>query len=100
MDIKIIVINNKGGGIFRFISPTRYIEHRDKYFCADPNVPVEALAKTYGWTYLSASSISDLNVALNEFYSAEGNVILEIMADEEHSASILRKYMRLNALNQ
>ena len=97
---KVIVINNKGGGIFRFISPTRYIEHRDKYFCADPNVPVEALAKTYGWTYLSASSISDLNVALNEFYSAEGNVILEIMADEEHSASILRKYMRLNALNQ
>ena len=97
---KVIVINNKGGGIFRFISPTRYIEHRDKYFCADPNVPVEALAKTYGWTYLAASSISDLNVALNEFYSAEGNVILEIMADEEHSASILRKYMRLNALNQ
>lgn len=96
---KIIIINNKGGGIFRFISPTRYIEHRDKFFCADPKVPVEALAKAYNWEYLSADSEESLRQLLSEFFNSKKNVVLEIVIDdEEYSASLLRKYMRLSAI--
>lgn len=98
---KIIIINNKGGGIFRFISPTRYIEHRDRFFCANPNVPVKALAETYFWRYLSADSEEALTDILPAFYADERNVILEVIInDEEYSASILRKYMRLNAIGE
>ncbi|MDE5790116.1 MAG: 2-succinyl-5-enolpyruvyl-6-hydroxy-3-cyclohexene-1-carboxylic-acid synthase [Muribaculaceae bacterium] len=95
---KIIIINNKGGGIFRFISPTRYIEHRDKFFCADPKIPVKDLAATYGWVYMSAKSDEELEKHLTDFFACKKNVILEIIVeDEEYSASLLRKYMRIDA---
>lgn len=98
---KIIVINNKGGGIFRFISPTRYIEHRDKFFCADPKVPVKELTATYGWTYFSAGSEKQLEEILPFFFASETNVLLEIaIDDEEYSASLLRKYMRIDATDK
>lgn len=92
---KIIVINNKGGGIFRFISPTRYIEHRDRYFCADPEVPVEKLAEAYGWNYYRAESEEELKVAFTNLLTDSQNAVLEVISDEEYSASLLRKYMRL-----
>ncbi len=94
---KIVIINNKGGGIFRFISPTRYIEHRDRFFCADPRVPVEGLAIAYGWKYFKADSEEELQKRFPDFISCPENAILEITVDEEYSAAILRKYMRLNA---
>lgn len=93
---KIIVINNKGGGIFRFISPTRYIEHRDRFFCADPAIPVEKLAEAYDWNYYRAESEEELKVAYANFLADMRNAVLEVISDEEYSASILRKYMRLS----
>lgn len=99
-NFKIIVINNKGGGIFRFISPTRYIEHRDRFFCADQNIPVRKLAEAYEWKYLKAENEKKLSDVFKEFIEYKSNAILEIVADEEYSASILRKYMRLNAINK
>lgn len=97
---KIIVINNKGGGIFRFISPTRYIEHRDKFLCADPKIPVESLARAYGWMYYKVSSEEDIKREFQVFLYHKGNALLEVFSDEEYSAGILRKYMRINALKQ
>ncbi len=98
---KIIVINNKGGGIFRFISPTRYIEHRDRFFCADPNVPVKELAHTYKWDYIEANSEESLVKGISLFLNSSRNTILEVVIDdEEYSASLLRKYMRLDSTKE
>lgn len=96
---KIIVINNKGGGIFRFISPTRYTDCREEYFCADPEVPIEGLAKAYGWSYSRVESMQELEESFNSMLASKDKMILEIRTDEEYSASILRKYMRVNNLS-
>ena len=92
---KIIVINNSGGGIFRFIGATREIEHREKYFCADPKVPVEGLAAAYGWKYLRADSMDSLKQNLKNLLDHDSNAILEIVVDGRYSARVLRKYMEL-----
>ena len=92
---KIIVINNSGGGIFRFIGATREIEHREKYFCADPKVPVEGLAAAYGWKYLRADSMFSLKQNLQNLFDHDSNAILEIVVDGRYSARVLRKYMEL-----
>lgn len=97
-NFKIIVINNKGGGIFRFISPTRYIDCRDEYFCADPKVPVEGLANAYNWEYIKVETLESLKIGFKKLIESDSNVIMEVISDEEYSASILRKYMRLNGL--
>ncbi|MDE5869696.1 MAG: hypothetical protein K2H18_05645, partial [Muribaculaceae bacterium] len=99
-NFKVVIVNNKGGGIFRFISPTRYIEHRDRFFCADQNLPVKKLAEAYNWKYLRVDDEQQLEKTFKQFLECETNVVLEIISDEEYSASILRKYMRLNALER
>lgn len=76
-DLRIMIINNGGGDIFRNIGTTRNLECREEYFCADPSLPVRKIAESYGWEYLSIDSMDDLKERLNEFYSAS-KVILEL----------------------
>ena len=67
MDFKIAVINNKGGGIFRFIPSTRNCTGRDELFCAPPDLPVKGLAESYGWAYFKAESMMELEECFTRF---------------------------------
>lgn len=91
--LKIIVVNNSGGGIFRFIRTTRNLPMREPYFGADPKVPVEALAKTYGWNYLKAYDEESLHRSLRKFYNMDFP-ILEITVDPDISSQSLISYMQ------
>lgn len=90
--LKIIVVNNGGGGIFRFIPQTRDLRIREEYLCAAPLLPLEKLADAYGWKYLRAESGSELETALKEFLAMRHS-LLEIRADGQLSAEILRRYL-------
>lgn len=91
-NFKIIVVNNSGGGIFRFIGQTRDLPEREEYFCADRPQPIEGLAKAYGWEYMQASNASELNNALPLFLSGSRK-ILEIIVDPEISARVLTQFL-------
>lgn len=86
---RIIVIDNKGGGIFRFIGTTRDLEQRDEYFCAYKDMPLRALCDAYGWQYLKASDSGELDAALRGFFKG-GKKLLEIHTDPDISTDILR----------
>ncbi len=93
VDFKIAVINNKGGGIFRFIPSTRNCTGRDELFCASPYLPVKGLAESYGWAYFKAESMMELEECFTRFLEHKHNALLEIIADENISAEILIEYM-------
>lgn len=76
-DLRIIVINNNGGNIFRQVATTRNLECREEYFCNPPQTPIAKLAESYGWHYNVAKDINSLKNALKQFYS-ESASILEI----------------------
>lgn len=59
--LKIIIINNRGGGIFRFINTTRNLECREEMFCADPDIPVKGLADAFKWDYYRAEKCLNSN---------------------------------------
>ncbi len=88
----VIVINNRGGGIFRFVANTRSLPEREKYFGADPLVPIEGLCKTYGRSYRRAESNEELEEGISSLISEGG--VLEICAPAEHSAEILNNYFK------
>ena len=52
--IKIIVFNNGGGGIFKFVKTTCNLPERDKYFCCGNNLPLEKIADAYGFKYFKS----------------------------------------------
>lgn len=92
---KIIVVNNKGGGIFRFIPATRNYNHKDReeLFCAPPELPLLKIAEGYGWKYYKATSMEELEEKYDLFLSLNRKAMLEIVADENISADILIDYM-------
>lgn len=90
--ISIIVINNKGGGIFRFIKTTRNLKQLEQYFCADQSLPIKEITEAYGWKYVCASNMAELSNSMNELLT-NNNVLLEISVDEQLSAEILINYL-------
>lgn len=92
--MRIVVISNGGGSIFRFIAPTRDAEAREKYFCADPKLPVKGICAAYGIRYFSASSQPELEATLSAFLNPlAGAAVLEIKVDPMQSSGILTEYM-------
>lgn len=94
--LKIIVINNQGGGIFRFINTTRNLECREEKFCTKSNIPIEGLARAYNWNYYKVTGRNDLESLFSEFLLSERRCIMEIIVDPETSSNHLVEYFTKN----
>ncbi|MCH5232322.1 MAG: 2-succinyl-5-enolpyruvyl-6-hydroxy-3-cyclohexene-1-carboxylic-acid synthase [Muribaculaceae bacterium] len=93
--LKIIVIDNEGGGIFRFISSTSGLEEREKYFCMKPDLSLKEIAEGFGWEYMEADSENSLSCNLKKLYSSTHKTILRVVCDGVRSAEILKAYMKI-----
>lgn len=92
-NFKIIVLNNGGGGIFRFISTTRSLDELEKCFVGDIRLPLKQLAAAYGFKHLVATDESSLEKSMKKLASANSQpIILEILTDGAVSATRLQQY--------
>lgn len=95
-NFKVILLNNSGGGIFRFIRSTREIPGRERLLCAPPNLPAAKLCEAYGWRYSHASTEEELRVELRPFLSCnDAPSLLEIEVDPQTTAETFRRYLSL-----
>lgn len=94
-DLRIIVINNAGGGIFRFVNTTRDLDIRERYFCNPKEMPLAGLAEAYGWDYQKATDPESLKRGM-EHLKRHRRCILEVFADPEISADTLKNYFEYN----
>ena len=74
-DLRVIVIDNKGGGIFRNINATKDLECREEYFCADPGISVRKIAEAYSWNYRKVRNESELADALDFLLNHDKSII-------------------------
>ncbi|MCH5228948.1 MAG: 2-succinyl-5-enolpyruvyl-6-hydroxy-3-cyclohexene-1-carboxylic-acid synthase [Muribaculaceae bacterium] len=95
---KIIVIDNQGGGIFRFIPSTSSLPEREEYLCQAPLLPLNALAQGYNWEFMEVSDINSLKHILPKFFSYPTKAILKVSCPGEESAEILKNYMNLKVI--
>ncbi len=92
-NLKIIVINNEGGGIFRFLPGPDTTGLLEKHFEVRQKLSTKHLATTFGLDYYMASSLSELSKTLPEFFKpASKTALLEIHSPAELSAKTLRDY--------
>lgn len=81
--LKVVVINNGGGGIFRKIASTKSLPELEKYFVCEMRLPLKQLASAYGISYFKAESTDELTSALHEFIEESNHpALLEIVTDE------------------
>ncbi|MDE6311993.1 MAG: 2-succinyl-5-enolpyruvyl-6-hydroxy-3-cyclohexene-1-carboxylic-acid synthase [Muribaculaceae bacterium] len=92
---RMAVLNNGGGGIFRFIPTTRELPELEKAFVACPRLPLRALADGYGFRYMEAKSKDELAAVLPEFFrESTSPIILNILTPGEQSAATLLNYFK------
>lgn len=92
--LKVIVMNNGGGGIFRWLPGTQHGEVFDRHFETPPARTVASVAQGANATYLRASSASELKQALEHARDEEGLVVLEVITPNMESANEVTTYLK------
>ncbi|MDN3642319.1 2-succinyl-5-enolpyruvyl-6-hydroxy-3-cyclohexene-1-carboxylic-acid synthase [Lutimonas halocynthiae] len=91
---RIILVNNNGGGIFRFIPGPKASDALD-FFETTHQLNAASLCKMYDFNYTAASNENELNEKLAEFYKpSEKACLLEIFTPSEKNDLILKDYFR------
>lgn len=94
-NLRIVVINNGGGGIFRFIKTTRHLDELERCLSCKIKLPLDRLAPAFGFKYLSATDYSELAASMKELTAKDaGPVILEIVTDGSISADVFTDYLK------
>ena len=93
--LRIIVINNGGGNIFRLIEGPGRVENFEKYFETSHKLSAEFLAQMYQIPYYFCDRAEDLDFVSGQFYKPQkGNkpAILEIKTDGPTSEKVYKQY--------
>ncbi|MBT0608959.1 2-succinyl-5-enolpyruvyl-6-hydroxy-3-cyclohexene-1-carboxylic-acid synthase [Aequorivita echinoideorum] len=97
-NFKIIIINNRGGGIFRILPGEKDSEVFKTYFETQHTMNAKHLAEMYNFEYTSAENEEDLNANLKEFLENEDRpAILEIFTPSKINDKVLLDYFRFIA---
>ncbi len=94
-NLRIIVLNNHGGGIFDIIDgPSSEPEH-EEYFLTHQPLSAKSLAEEYSIKYYHCTSVADLSQGLDKFWVRDGKAkILEIETDIATNTKTLKKLKR------
>lgn len=99
-NLRIILINNGGGNIFRVIpGPDRY-EELEEFIETKHQFTAEGIASAFGLRYYKACNLETLEKALNAIFTEQpddGPVLLEVSTPAETSAGVLRDYFKFIA---
>ncbi len=91
--LKMIVLNNSGGGIFRFISATSGLPERETFFSDCMNLPIKGIADAYGIKFIEAGNEAELRDAMPRFLEEKDKaVILSVNTPAVESAESLKLY--------
>ncbi|MCF8366908.1 MAG: 2-succinyl-5-enolpyruvyl-6-hydroxy-3-cyclohexene-1-carboxylic-acid synthase [Bacteroidales bacterium] len=94
--LKIIVINNGGGNIFRIIPGPAETDHLEKFYETKHLEKTEGFAKTFGLEYFHACSLNELEEKLPDFFNEklQKPALLEIITHRKKSPEVLKNYFK------
>lgn len=93
LNFRIIIVNNRGGGIFRILPGNKNSENFSTFFETNHLLNAEPISKLFDLEYTSASSKEELDTALVDFYKQSSRPkILEIFTPSSKNDQILLSY--------
>lgn len=93
-NLKVLVVNNGGGSIFRIIEGPSKSGYLEEHFEAAHQRQAKDVAKAYDLPYFSAVDESGLNKALPEWLSSNSTAIMEVFTPREINDSALKNYFK------
>ncbi|WP_185857291.1 2-succinyl-5-enolpyruvyl-6-hydroxy-3-cyclohexene-1-carboxylic-acid synthase [Blattabacterium cuenoti] len=93
-NFRIILINNGGGNIFRFISEKELPEKIFNFFETKHILSAEKICEMHHWKYEKVSNQNALKNSLSSFWEKSNKpFLLEINTQKSNNAQILKKYL-------
>ncbi len=96
-NLKIILFNNEGGNIFRFIPGPSETNQLEEFFEANHSIKAKNIAKAFDINYFSANNQEQLIEQLPLFYKKQNNnrpSLIEIFTPREKNMEILKNYFK------
>lgn len=92
-NFRIIIINNRGGGIFRILPGEKNSETFDTYFETIHDLNAKPICDLFGFEYGSANSSEEIEDSLNSFFGpSEKPKVLEIFTPRKVNDQVLLEY--------
>ena len=92
-NLRVVLFNNHGGGIFRIIDGPRQQPELDEFFETRQALTAENTARDFNLRYFPVSSFDELGAALPVFFAAEGGAaLLEVFTDSKTNAAFFEEY--------
>ncbi|MGB0915185.1 MAG: 2-succinyl-5-enolpyruvyl-6-hydroxy-3-cyclohexene-1-carboxylic-acid synthase [Crocinitomicaceae bacterium] len=94
-NLRIILINNSGGGIFKIIDGPSKTNQLDKYFLTEQNAKAKDICKAFDVQYYHADSIERIESQMSDFYNAEdgkGAKLIEIETPNDVNDQVLKNF--------
>jgi 2-succinyl-5-enolpyruvyl-6-hydroxy-3-cyclohexene-1-carboxylate synthase len=95
-NLRIVVVNNQGGGIFHILKGPSDQPGFKKFIEAHHPVNIAKLAEAYGLRYSSATNKAEMLKQWPDFVNGGSPAIFEIKTDAAISASSFRQLMAAN----
>jgi 2-succinyl-5-enolpyruvyl-6-hydroxy-3-cyclohexene-1-carboxylate synthase len=96
-NLRIILLNNSGGGIFRIIPGPSTSPQRDTFFEATHETNAEGICKSFNVNYQAVNSIFALQTVFTDFFTESLNErpkVVEIFTPREKNAGVLDEYFQ------
>lgn len=92
-NLKIIVINNGGGGIFQILEGSNSVKQKD-YFYSPYQAEISKICEAFHVTHLLAENESDLESRLKDLFLLDSKrpVLLEVKTFSQNNSGVLKTY--------
>lgn len=93
-NFRIILINNGGGDIFKIIPGPSETGVLDEFFFTPHYLNPYYLAKLYGFKYLEANNLNELQQELKTFWQGATKKILAVNTFNQNNSEILKEFIK------
>ncbi len=92
-NLRIVLLNNHAGGIFRLIDGPKQQPELEEFFETRQELNAENTARDFGLNYTSCTSLEELKQLLPQFMAEDaGPGVLEVFTDSKENAASFAKY--------
>ena len=97
-NLRIIILNNHGGGIFRLINGPNQLEELEEFFETNQKLVAANTARDFGMKYFNVKSLDALPGFLEQFFDEKaGPSILEIETDPKINQQVFENFKQKSA---
>jgi 2-succinyl-5-enolpyruvyl-6-hydroxy-3-cyclohexene-1-carboxylate synthase len=94
-NLRIIILNNHGGGIFRIIDGPNKLPELDEYFETEQPLTAENTARDHKLEYHFSKTRKEMEEILPSFFNlSKTSVILEIETDSKANTELFKRFKK------